>query len=286
MELNLEWVDAFVDFADHLNFTHAARARNLSQPALHGQIRKLQDSLGAPLYRRRGRNLELSEIGRKVAAFGRELRAREQDLLANLHGPADDRPVTLHAGEGAYLYLLGQAIRRFRRGGDERLNLQVGDAKSTLAAISDGLADIGVLPLDSATAEIEREEIAEVGQMLVVPSSHRLAARAQIRLRDLKGVSLVVPPIGRPQRRSITAALDSAGIPWEVAVEASGWALIIRLVSLGVGLAIVNDFCRLPRDLVGVPLPALPRITYSAIRRHGMPRSSAGLRLWKLLTAA
>ncbi len=286
MELNLEWVDAFVDFADHLNFTHAARARNLSQPALHGQIRKLQDSLGAPLYRRRGRNLELSDVGRKVAAFGRELRLRERDLLSTLHGPADLRPVTLHAGEGAYLYLLGQAIRRFRRNGEAPLQLRVGDAAHTLAAIVDGVADIGVLPLEGPPPEIESEEIADVGQMLVVPSSHRLAGRAQIRLRDLKGAPLVIPPEGRPQRSSIAAALDGAGIPWEVAVEASGWALIIRLVSLGVGLAIVNDFCRLPRDLVGVPLPALPRITYSAIRRRGMPRSDAGLRLWTLLTGA
>ncbi len=284
MELNLEWVDAFVDFADHLNFTHAARARNLSQPALHGQIRKLQDSLGAPLYRRRGRNLELSDVGRKIAAFGRELRLRERDLLSTLHGPANDRPVTLQAGEGAYLYLLGQAIRRFRRGGEARLQLRVGDASHTLTAIADGIADIGVLPLTSPAPEIESEEIAEVGQMLVVPSSHRLAGRAQIRLRDLRGAPLVIPPEGRPQRSSIAAALEGAGVPWEVAVEASGWALIIRLVSLGVGLAIVNDFCRLPRDLVGVPLPALPRITYSAIRRQGMPRSDANLRLWKLLT--
>ncbi|MEZ4385384.1 MAG: LysR family transcriptional regulator [Nannocystaceae bacterium] len=281
MELNLEWVDAFVDFADHLNFTHAARARNISQPALHAQIRKLQEAVGAPLYRRSGRNLALSERGRKVAAFGRELRLRERSLLDELRGPAPDAPVTLQAGEGAYLYLLGPAIRRFRRGGAGLLQLRVGDAETTRAAIRDGLADVGVLPLDAPSDDLEAAAIAEVGQMLVVPRADPLAERARVRPRDLAGAALIVPPKGRPQREALGAALD--GVPWELAVEASGWALMIRLVSLGVGLAIVNDFCRLPRDLVGVPMPALPRLTYRAIRRAGVPTSRAGARLWQLL---
>ena len=58
--LNVEWLDAFVTFAEHLNFTRAARARHLSQPARHAQVRKLSEALGATLYRR----MEKVEHGR------------------------------------------------------------------------------------------------------------------------------------------------------------------------------------------------------------------------------
>ncbi|MCA9634633.1 MAG: LysR family transcriptional regulator [Myxococcales bacterium] len=284
MELNLEWVDAFVDFADHLNFTHAARARHLSQPALHGQIRRLQELVGAPLYHRQGRNLELSEAGRRLAAFGRELRLRERAILADLRGPRADAPVVLQAGEGAYLYLLGPALRRFRHPDKGRLQLRVGDADGTLRAVAEGIADLGVLPLGDPPAGIEAAPIAEVGQMLVLPRAHPLAERSRLRLRDLAGEALIVPPAERPHRRALAAALAERGIPWEVAVEATGWALMIQLCRLGVGLAIVNDFCRLPRELVGLPLPELPRLRYAAIRRRDLPVSSAGARLWSLLT--
>ncbi len=286
MELNLEWVDAFVDFADHLNFTHAARARHISQPAFHGQITRLQEAVGAPLYHRRGRNLELSEAGRRVAAFGRELRRRERCLLAELRGPQVDAPVVLQAGEGAYLYLLGPALRRFRQAGSDLLRLRVGDAEATLRAVSEGVADVGVLPLASAPEGIEVEPIAEVGQMLVVPRAHPLAERTRLSLHDLAGQRLIVPPEDRPQRRALAAALAERGVAWEVGVEATGWVLMIRLVSLGVGLAIVNDFCRLPRDLVGLPLVQLPRSSFVAIRRAGLPASTASARLWGLLTGA
>jgi LysR family transcriptional regulator, low CO2-responsive transcriptional regulator len=284
MRLNLEWVDAFVDFADHLNFTHAARARHVSQPALHGQVRQLQAAVGAPLYHRRGRNLELSEAGRQLAAFGRELRVRERGLLAQLRGPQADAPVILQAGEGAYLYLLGPALRRFAHGRGELLRLRLGDAETTLRAVEDGLVDIGVLPLASCSAGIEAEPLAEVGQMLVVPRTHPLAERATIDLRELAGQRLIVAPEDRPHRRALAAALANQAIAWEVAVEVSGWALMIQLVGLGVGLAVVNDFCRLPRNLVGVPVPELARLDYAAIRREGLPVSPASARLWQLLT--
>lgn len=283
MELNLEWVDAFVDFADHLNFTHAARARHLSQPALHMQVGKLQESVGAELYRRRGRALELTAAGQSLAAFGRELRQRREAFLAELRGERADAPVVLCAGEGAYLYLLGPAIRRFHQRRAGALHLLVRDGAATLAAVREGIAQVGVVALTELPTSIEAEPLAEVGQMLVLPRAHPLAGRARLRLADLQGVALIVPPPGRPHRRMIDAALGEAQVPWEVAVEASGWALMIRLCSLGVGLAIVNDVCHLPRDLVGVPLPQLPRITYLAIRRRAHAPSAAGAALWSLL---
>ncbi len=285
MALNLEWVDAFVDFADHLNFTHAARFRNISQPALHAQIRRLQESIGSPLYHRKGRNLELSDAGRKIAAFGRELRLRERCLLAELHGPRADAPVVLQAGEGAYLYLLDQAIRRFRSGGG-LLQLRVGDAERTRIAIVEGRADIGVSPFCTEIEGIESELIVEVGQMLIVPKTHELASRKRLFVRDLRGLDLVVPPAGRPQRTALEEALRGVDLPLKVAVEATGWALMIHLVRLGVGFAVVNDFCRLPRGFVGIPIPALPRFQYCAFRRRHLPRSNAGARLWALLVGS
>jgi DNA-binding transcriptional LysR family regulator len=77
----------------------------------------------------------------------------------------------------------------------------------------------------------------------------------------------VVPPIGQPQRASLAQALASAEVDWRVAVEATGWELMLRFVALGVGLAIVNGCCRLPPGLVARPLAELPRVTYFVIHR-------------------
>ena len=43
--------------------TAAAEALRLSQPTVSGQVKQLEESLGERLFRRVGRNLELTEMG-------------------------------------------------------------------------------------------------------------------------------------------------------------------------------------------------------------------------------
>ena len=111
--IDAEQLDAFVTFAEHMNFTRAARARRMSQPALHTQVRKLSEALGATLYERRGNRLALTPHGERVLGFGRDARERMRALVAELSHREVRGPLVLCAGEGSYLYLLGEGLRRF-----------------------------------------------------------------------------------------------------------------------------------------------------------------------------
>lgn len=266
---SLPWLQAFVTFAEQLNFTRAARVLHLSQPALHVQIKKLGEELGVTLYARRGQRLELTPDGRRVLAFGREMLARTRAFVDDLHGVEGRAPVVLCAGEGSYLYLLGEAIRAFTAAGSARLTLLTRDREATVAAVREGEAQLGVAPLEGAPPGLLLEPLTEVAQVLVVPAAHPLAKKRSVKLRDLAGARLVVPAEGRPHRAMLAQALLSAGVPWEAAVEAQGWELMLHFVRLGAGIAVVNACCRLPRGLVARPLPELPRKTFSLIRRQG-----------------
>src|SRR5215468_865891 len=125
--LKLEWLEAFAAFAEHQSFTRAARALHLSQPALHVQVKKLSEALGVTLYRKKGQRLLLTAHGLRVAAFGREVRDRTRELAAELASGGRTDPVVLCAGEGAYLYLVGEGVRRFAAGGGAPLKLLTRD---------------------------------------------------------------------------------------------------------------------------------------------------------------
>lgn len=284
--LKLEWLEAFVAFAEHQNFTRAAAALHLSQPALHVQVQKLAEALGVPLYQRRGQKLVLTADGRRVAAFGRELLGRTRDLVAELHDGARHAPVVLCAGEGAYLYLIGEGLRAFLAHGGAPLSLLTRDREGTLEAVRGGEAHVGVAALDVLPDDLDAQPLAEVGQVLILPAAHPLAKKRAIRLPDLAGARLVVPSGDRPHRALIARALSDAGVPWEVAVEANGWPLMLRFVELGVGLAVVNAFCRLPPGLSARPIPALPRQRYHVIRRRGGGPDGAAARLVQALVSA
>ncbi|WP_437679752.1 LysR family transcriptional regulator [Sorangium sp. So ce131] len=278
--VNLDWLGAFVVFSEHLNFTRAARALHVSQPALHGQIGKLGEALGVTLYQRRGQRLELTPDGKRVAAFGREVGERTRSFLDVLRHGESRAPVVLCAGEGSYLYLLGEGIRAFAARAAAPLRLLTRDREATLDAVATGEAHLGVAPLEGTPDGIAADRLTEVEQILVVPEAHPLARKRRIKLCDLEGARLVVPGPGRPHRAMLAQALLSAGVRWEPAVEASGWELMLHFVRLGVGVAVVNACCRVPRGLVARPLPELPRRTFYVVRRRDgeLPGAATALR--------
>ncbi|MBU2670409.1 LysR family transcriptional regulator [Actinoplanes bogorensis] len=270
-EVSADALASFAVFADHLNFTRAAEELHISQPALHVKVRKLAESLGRPLYRRTGRRLTLTADGEAVARFAREHDDRLTHFLSEFAGAAYARPVVLASGQGAYLYLLGDTIRRMLADEPTRLRLLNCDHRQMLAAVRSGHAHVGVGVLDVRPDDLTVLELATFPQMLFVPSGHRLARRRSVTLRDLGGESLVVPPQHRPQRVLIEQGLRSAGAEWTVAVEAEGWPLITHFAALGVGLAIVNGCVPVPRGLVAKPVTDLPTVTYHVVHEPSAP---------------
>ena len=64
MELNQ--VEYFVNLAETLNFTTAARLSGVSQPCLTRAIRRLEEELGGPLIYRDGKNSRLTALGQAI----------------------------------------------------------------------------------------------------------------------------------------------------------------------------------------------------------------------------
>lgn len=278
-----DWLEAFLVFANNLNFTRAAEALHISQPALHVKIGKLGDALGEPLYRRAGRNLVLTRAGEQVLVFAREQKASTDAFVETLNTGASHQPVELCAGAGAYLYLLGPAISAFLEGTEHRLHLITGDQERTVEMIVSGRAHIGVTSLDATVDGLVAETLTRVEQVLVVPDDHRLARRDRVELRDLEGEALIVAPQDRPHRLMLNRMLMAAGVSWHVAVEAQGWELMLHFARLGIGLAVVNGCCHIPPGLTARPLGGLPGVTYQLVHRDGGPGHAGALVLRQFL---
>jgi DNA-binding transcriptional LysR family regulator len=271
--VNYDWLFSFVIFADRLNFTRASEELHITQPALHAQIRKLSADIGAPLYKRHGRALVLTAEGRTLAAFGRDVQARGQDVLAELRGEETRGPLILASGQGAFLYLLGPAIKRFPKGRWPLRAVSM-SGPDTIQAVRDARADVGVAVLSNVPPDLDCRRVCRVGQMVLLPRGHRLAKRRKLKPSDLDSESIVVAPEGSPHRIMLTHALDAAGAKWSVAMEATGWELMVQFASYGLGLAVVNDFCPVPRGLVGLKLEGVPDVAYYTVVRRGAGRES------------
>lgn len=277
---NLDALQSFAVFADTLNFSESARLLHISQPALHAKVRKLSEQLDATLYVRVGSALQLTQAGEQVARHARELLTFNRRFVKGLAMGQDTPVVTLAAGEGAYLYLLGKALSQFSGPGTSpHLQLLTRNRDEAIQAVRAGQAQLGIAPLGTVPADLQARRLTSVGQVLVVPRTHALAARKSVRLRDLKGAHLIVPPAGRPHRELLGRLLQAESVPWQPSLEANGWELMLRFAQMGFGLTVVNACCRIPRELVGIPLQGYPPLEYHVFHAADRPPTAHEQRL-------
>jgi len=284
--INSEWLRAFVSFAETMNFTRTATRLHISQPALHVQIRKLGESLQATLYVRQGRTLTLTDEGRKVLAFGRDQLERTEQLVDQVKGLQRDPSVVLAAGEGTFLNLLGPALQAFQRGKHGQLRVLTRDREQAIVAVQLGEAHLAVTVADEVPTSLLARRVAKVGVAVVLPKGHLLARKRSVSIRDLHGEAVIAPSIGRPLRAVLARAWAEVDATWTPAVEANGWEVMMRFAALGMGVAIVNDFCTPPRGTVRRPLKGLPSVQYQLLRLKQRDPSPAVVALEAAIMAA
>ena len=96
--LNYHHLLYFWTVAREGTIARASKKLLLSQSTISGQIRTLERSLHVKLFERVGRNLVLSDAGRKVYRYADEIFALGQDLCATLEGGANRRLSRVEVG--------------------------------------------------------------------------------------------------------------------------------------------------------------------------------------------
>ena len=86
--MEIQEIRYFIALCDTLNFTRAAERCNVSQPALTRAIQHLEGKLGGPLVRRERSNTHLTELGRIMQPYFRQVLERMDDGKRRSRSPS------------------------------------------------------------------------------------------------------------------------------------------------------------------------------------------------------
>jgi DNA-binding transcriptional LysR family regulator len=276
--MDLDRLRGFLAFARAMNFSAAARQINVSQPALHAQVKQLEAEMGVPLYGRDAGRLVLTEQGRTLLLFGQNLLDEVDRFETGLRGEKAAEELRLGAGLTATLYLLPAPLRDFRaRWPDVECRLGVHHRADVLTLLRSAELDLGVTSVERTPGDMKAFVCARTRHALIVQAGHPLARARKITLADIAEHPLVLPRAGLQHRRMIDDAFRGAGVEYRAALETEGWEVMKHYVALGFGIAIVNDLClahSVPPEIVSRPLVELfPERVYRAIwaKRRRLP---------------
>jgi DNA-binding transcriptional LysR family regulator len=239
----------FAAVAEHLNISRAALALHLSQPAVSGQLRQLQDEFGEPLYQRDGRGVRLTPAGEQLAGYAARLRDtwRQAHAYRDALRGLESGTLRIGASTTPASYLLPYLIAAFHRlYPDVTLHTTGGntaDIVGALASLDVAMVEgpVGVdLPPDTAVRAWREDEI-----VAIMPRHHPLAQTgaddpARIELATLGAYPLVLREAGSGVRQMVERAFARAGVPMRVALEIAGVEGVKEAVRAGMGIGFVS----------------------------------------------
>jgi DNA-binding transcriptional LysR family regulator len=196
--MEIQQLRVFLAVAEELHFGRAAERLHLAQPPVSRTVRQLERDLGADLFIRSTRSVQLTAAGAALMAPARGILAAvdsaKSTVLAADRGEAGTVKLA-YAGASTHVLVgvLAREVRRTHPGIEFRLNSQ-DFALPALARVLRGEVDISLGRWDFVPAGVKSRIIVEEHLVMAVPASHRLAAQEEVHLAELAGEPFVALP--------------------------------------------------------------------------------------------
>jgi DNA-binding transcriptional LysR family regulator len=244
--MKLERLVAFVEVARTGNLTRAARALDVTQPALSERIAGFEREVGVDLFVRSHRGVRLTDAGRALVPHAeRALRAVEDGRRAmdELRRGIGGRLV-VGAAPAVSTYVLPGVLRRFNVAHpDVELGVRTGHSEEVLEMVLRGDVQVGVVR-ELRHPEVETIPLYEDELVLVVPRGHRFVGRARVPIADLATEHLVTFDRASSYTELTQALFREAGIVPRGTIELDNIDAAKKCVVQGLGVAL------LPRQAV------------------------------------
>ena len=258
--MELRHLRYFVAVAETGSLTVAAERRlHTSQPSLSRQIRDLEDEVGAELFNRSARGVELTPAGKAFLDHARLALSQVDAAIEAARRASQPTKQVFALGflTGQEMTWLPRAMQVLR---DELPNIDVTVSSHYSPDLADALAR-GKLDLAFLRAEpgFDLDYRVVSGEKLVVlmPSDHPLTERATIRPEDLVGQPFIMASNkARVLHDVIERYLQQSGIDITPEHGVDNLAMAMSLVASTRGLALMPEYAEnlLPWSVVSRPL--------------------------------
>lgn len=277
--MDLAQFRAFCAVVDQGSFSAAADSLGLTQPALSMQLSRLEDEAGLALFLKSGRRKVLSREGTVVLERARRVLAEVQSLgeeLAQLRG-LDAGTLSVAAGDTVLRHLLTERLADFaRRWPGVHFHAWNRTSLETVALVTDGRADVGVLTLPVAAGGLEVRPWRTFRWVAAALPSLWGGEAGPVSVADLVQRTLVLLEPGTSLHTLWSRACLERGLSPGRYVETGSTDLQLDWAGRGLGIAVVPDYALGDRSDLATRLVAELGVgTLALVYRPGrLPRAA------------
>lgn len=249
--IDIGFLRTFLATIDLDGLTRAAEAVHKSQSTVSAQLRKVEQTVGAPLFEKHGRKMKLTEQGERLSRHARRIISLHDQALWDLSAGPRAGKIRLAVMDDYAVQVLPDFLSQFTdRYPDIDIDVSCGFSQELLKELGTSF-DLVVSTHPVGTGR---------GERLGIERTHWVFAQG----KDVpanKPLPLAVLPSGNLFRSWGIRALEDNRIPFRIAFTGSGVASVEAAAAAGIAVAIAKGTSALPglrsvgRELGLPPLP-------------------------------
>jgi DNA-binding transcriptional LysR family regulator len=252
---------AFVAVVEARGFTRAAEELGRTQPTISLQVKRLEELVEAPLFRKGGR-FELSAVGEVCFDYGKRLLRLHDDMLDEIVGRNNPSGALRIGMPSEFASVLAPRLAQLRADADTRaaFEVTVESSQALSAAFRQNALDVAFV-IGGAESEPHRIEQWR-GQL-------RWFGRSPDGHAGDRPLPLVVAPQGSPIHEAATGALRAQGRKFDIVCTSSDFAVLAAAAAAGLGVMPMIEGLAADglRPCLDRGLPPLPEVTLLLLAR-------------------
>jgi DNA-binding transcriptional LysR family regulator len=277
--MEMHQVRYFLAAAKALSFTRAAELCHVSQPALTTAIKKLEAQLGSPLFHREGRQVALTEFGRRMQPHLSHIveQAKAAEIVAKDFRLLNQVPIRLGVMSTIGPMRLAALLAAFeQQSPGVEIAVRDGAPEALAAQLNADELDMAILnPLDGLGENYRTVPLYTERYEVLLPPGHPLCERNALALRDLSEQPYV-DRLSCEMREMVMGVCADMGVKLYARFRSEREDWVQAMVMAKIGFAFMPEYSVTHPDCVRRPLvdPAVKR-TISLITIPGRRHSPA-----------
>jgi DNA-binding transcriptional LysR family regulator len=242
LHLTFRQLQVFESAARTLNFSLAAKQLYLSQPAVSMQIKQLEESIGLPLFEQMGKKIFLTEAGRELFHYSRNITQQLADMEAvfeEMKGLGKGKLTLAVVNTANYFtpQLLAKFCQRYPR---INVILQVANRDAVLKQLADNSVDLAILGQPPDGLDISAESFLDNPLVVISAPGHPLARLKHVKFTRLAEETFLSREQGSGTRSAMERVFAQHRIQPHISMEMETNEAIKQAVQAGMGLGILS----------------------------------------------
>ncbi len=241
-QATLRQLQIFLAAAEHASFMRAAEVLHLTQPAVSMQMSQLSDSIGMPLFEKRGRSLVLTRAGETLLPFAQRVAQTLREASEAIDALQGLRKGRIRiAMVTTTRYFAPRLVAHFRAQHPQiELDIAIANRESVIAQLENNQVDLAIMGRPPAHLPVAAHAFAQHPHGIIAPPEHPLAAKKRLAPARLADEPFISREAGSGTRSAMEFFFNENGLNPPIVQEMTSNESIKQAVMAGMGLAFIS----------------------------------------------